>query len=205
MRDRGRGARLHARERRGPAAAASSATPSLQSVAADPSRHVVLVTATPHSGNEEAFRSLLRPAQGRFRRPPGERPGPGPNARAFAGASPATSCSAAAPTSAAISRSTPRSPSARTRRPDVLVQPRVSQALFDDLLAFAREYAIRGPAGRERRRAGPLLVGARAASLRLVEPRRRGRDIAEPGRRRRSRRRGRRRGGPPYRPRSGRR
>ena len=31
----------------------------LQSVTADPSRHVVLVTATPHSGNEEAFRSLL--------------------------------------------------------------------------------------------------------------------------------------------------
>ena len=31
----------------------------LQRVTADPSRHVVLVTATPHSGNEEAFRSLL--------------------------------------------------------------------------------------------------------------------------------------------------
>jgi len=31
----------------------------LRRVAADKSRHVVLVTATPHSGNEEAFRSLL--------------------------------------------------------------------------------------------------------------------------------------------------
>ena len=31
----------------------------LRRVAADPSRHLVLVTATPHSGNEEAFRSLL--------------------------------------------------------------------------------------------------------------------------------------------------
>ena len=31
----------------------------LRRVTADPSRHVVLVTATPHSGNEEAFRSLL--------------------------------------------------------------------------------------------------------------------------------------------------
>src|SRR5262249_289727 len=30
-----------------------------QRIAADQSRHVVLVTATPHSGNEEAFRSLL--------------------------------------------------------------------------------------------------------------------------------------------------
>ena len=31
----------------------------LRRVTADPTRHVVLVTATPHSGNEEAFRSLL--------------------------------------------------------------------------------------------------------------------------------------------------
>jgi len=31
----------------------------LRQVAADPTRHLILVTATPHSGNEEAFRSLL--------------------------------------------------------------------------------------------------------------------------------------------------
>ncbi len=31
----------------------------LRRLAADPERHLVLVTATPHSGNEEAFRSLL--------------------------------------------------------------------------------------------------------------------------------------------------
>jgi SNF2 family DNA or RNA helicase len=31
----------------------------LRSVSESPSRHLVLVTATPHSGNEEAFRSLL--------------------------------------------------------------------------------------------------------------------------------------------------
>ena len=31
----------------------------LRRVTADPSRHVLLVTATPHSGNEDAFRSLL--------------------------------------------------------------------------------------------------------------------------------------------------
>jgi superfamily II DNA or RNA helicase len=31
----------------------------LKRIAMDPSRHIVLVTATPHSGNEEAFRSLL--------------------------------------------------------------------------------------------------------------------------------------------------
>jgi superfamily II DNA or RNA helicase len=31
----------------------------VQRISQDPTRHVVLVTATPHSGNEEAFRSLL--------------------------------------------------------------------------------------------------------------------------------------------------
>jgi superfamily II DNA or RNA helicase len=31
----------------------------VKQIAADPKRHLVLVTATPHSGNEEAFRSLL--------------------------------------------------------------------------------------------------------------------------------------------------
>lgn len=31
----------------------------LKRLAADPDRHLVLVTATPHSGKEEAFRSLL--------------------------------------------------------------------------------------------------------------------------------------------------
>ncbi|RFC50804.1 MAG: Superfamily II DNA and RNA helicase/Superfamily II DNA or RNA helicase, SNF2 family [Verrucomicrobia bacterium] len=31
----------------------------LHKIAADPSRHILLITATPHSGNEDAFRSLL--------------------------------------------------------------------------------------------------------------------------------------------------
>ncbi len=41
----------------------------VKGLAADPARHLVLVTATPHSGNEEAFRSLLGlldPAFGRL-------------------------------------------------------------------------------------------------------------------------------------------
>ena len=39
--------------------AGSSASSLLRRIAADKTRHLVLVTATPHSGNEDAFRSLL--------------------------------------------------------------------------------------------------------------------------------------------------
>lgn len=38
----------------------------LQRIAADTARHLVLVTATPHSGNEDAFRSLLSLLDGEF-------------------------------------------------------------------------------------------------------------------------------------------
>lgn len=38
----------------------------LRRIAEDPSRHLLLVTATPHSGNEEAFRSLLSILDGEF-------------------------------------------------------------------------------------------------------------------------------------------
>jgi superfamily II DNA or RNA helicase len=44
----------------------------LRRVAADPDRHVVLVTATPHSGNEDAFRSLLGLLDERFRALPAD-------------------------------------------------------------------------------------------------------------------------------------
>ena len=39
--------------------AASSATSCWSKLAADDRRHLILVTATPHSGKEDAFRSLL--------------------------------------------------------------------------------------------------------------------------------------------------
>ena len=41
----------------------------LRRVAEDKARHLVLVTATPHSGNEDAFRSLLEPARRGIRQP----------------------------------------------------------------------------------------------------------------------------------------
>ena len=76
----------------------------LRDLAADPSRHLVLATATPHSGDEEAFANLsacCNPDLGHRR--PRHRP-------AAARCSPGTSSSAAAPTSATTSTRTPRSP-----------------------------------------------------------------------------------------------
>ncbi len=44
----------------------------LQGLASDPTRHLLLVTATPHSGNEGAFRSLIGLLEARFRDLPDE-------------------------------------------------------------------------------------------------------------------------------------
>lgn len=45
-------------------------------LAADPSRHMIFVTATPHSGNEEAFRSLLTLLSDEFEKLPEDISGP---------------------------------------------------------------------------------------------------------------------------------
>ena len=55
--DRRRGP--HLRRRRDGTGAGTSGTSSSRGSAARPDRHLILVTATPHSGKEEAFRSLL--------------------------------------------------------------------------------------------------------------------------------------------------
>lgn len=49
----------------------------VKGLAADPARHLILVTATPHSGNEEAFRSLLGLLNPAFRNLPDDLSGPG--------------------------------------------------------------------------------------------------------------------------------
>ena len=48
----------------------------LQGLAKDPDRHLILVTATPHSGKEEAFRSLLTLLDSSFANLPAELGGP---------------------------------------------------------------------------------------------------------------------------------
>ena len=173
----------------------------LRRVTADPDRHVLLVTATPHSGNEAAFRSLLHLLREDFADLPEdldrvEREG--------------------------VRRRLARHLIQRRRadirhyldtdtafpaRKDKEARYRFSPAyrkLFDDIFSFAREYAT-DTDGTQRWTTRTLLVRARTAALCFVEPGRRRRNPAQPGRRRRSRRRRRRRGGPPYRSRSGRR
>lgn len=65
----------------------------VRGLAKDASRHLILVTATPHSGKEEGFRNLLALLS------PVLSPSTSNQSRVASG-SPATSCSAAAPTSA---------------------------------------------------------------------------------------------------------
>ena len=103
LRDRRRGPHLRGRRHRRPAAG-SCATSCVRDLATTPTRHLILVTATPHSGKDEAFRNLLGllDARSGYRRP-GIGRGP-------ASGWPRISCSAAAPTSARTSTTTPRSP-----------------------------------------------------------------------------------------------
>ncbi len=121
----------------------------LRKIAADESRHLVLVTATPHSGNEDAFRSLLSLLDGDFANLPSdldraERLG--------------------------IRRKLARHLVQR-RRADIrhyldtdtafperkdkeatYAFSKEYRALFDDILAFAREYVSAADEGQRRRR-----------------------------------------------------
>lgn len=122
----------------------------LRKIAADKSRHLVLVTATPHSGNEEAFRSLLSLLDEEFVNLPNdldraEREG--------------------------IRRKLARHLVQRRRadirhyldtdtsfpqRKDKAPEPTYTfskeyRALFDDILAFARDYVSGEDGGRKRR------------------------------------------------------
>jgi len=79
----------------------------LRRVAADKSRHLLLVTATPHSGNEDAFRSLLSLLDEQFADLP--RTWAGRSEKAFAAGWPGISSSAGARISATTWIPTPPS------------------------------------------------------------------------------------------------
>ena len=121
----------------------------LRRVTADPARHVLLVTATPHSGNEDAFRSLLSLLDEEFADLPADLDRAG---------------------RASVRRRLARHLVQRRRgdirhylQTDTAFPERKDKeanygfspayrALFDDILAFAREYVTHGDGERRRRR-----------------------------------------------------
>jgi superfamily II DNA or RNA helicase len=121
----------------------------LQKIAGDASRHLVLVTATPHSGNEEAFRSLLSLLD-----------------RDFADLPPDLDHAERAGIRRKLARHLVQRRRADIRhyletdtafpeRRDKEATYAFSEefrALFDDILAFAREYVSAGDDGQRRRR-----------------------------------------------------
>ena len=126
-----------AHRREGPGPAAISGTSSSRGSPADPDRHLILVTATPHSGKEEAFRSLLALLKPEFADLPDDLTGTGPRAGPPQ-ARRNTSSSAAAATSAITSTPTRRSPIERRSEATYKLSPEYKR-LFDRVLAFARE------------------------------------------------------------------
>ena len=139
-RDRRRGAHLRRRQR-GDRGGRHQRYQLVCKLTADESRHVILVTATPHSGKEDAFRGLVGFLDPSFRDLP-EDLSTDERSRASGGGSPASSCSAAAATSSTTSGDTPFPRRERLgRRAHLRPLPRV-QALFTKVLAYARETII---------------------------------------------------------------
>ena len=173
----------------------------LRRIAADKSKHLLLVTATPHSGNEEAFRSLLSLLDDEFANLPSdldraEREGTRRKlARHLVQRR-------RADIRKYLDADTPF-PERRDKEATYTFS-REYRELFDDILTFAREYVAEEEGGRATS-PRPLLVRAGAVALCVVEPGRCRGDASQsrccrPGRRRR-----RRRSRSAHRPRSGRR
>jgi len=121
----------------------------LQKIAGDASRHLVLVTATPHSGNEEAFRSLLSLLDRDFADLP-----PDLDQAERAGIRRKLARHLVQRRRADI-RHYLETDTAFPERRDKEATYAFSEefrALFDDILAFAREYVSAGDDGQRRRR-----------------------------------------------------
>ena len=121
----------------------------LRRLTADPERHLVLVTATPHSGNEEAFRSLLGLLEDDFANLPAdidraEREGVRRRLARHLVQRRRGDIRRYLATDTAF-------PERKDKEATYTFSP-VYRALFDDLLAFAREYVSEDGATRRRQR-----------------------------------------------------
>lgn len=108
----------------------------LEELAADPTRHLVLVTATPHSGKEDAFRSLLRLLNPDFAHLPLDLSG-AQNERARAALARHLVQRGRKDISDYLQEGTPF-PVRRDAELPYTLHPEYA-ALFDDVLAYARE------------------------------------------------------------------
>ena len=142
----------------------------LKRISGNGNRHLLLVTATPHSGNEDAFRSLL-----------------GLLDPAFA-ASPAPDLEgmrrkACRPPRPAAPRGHPPLSGGRYGVSETQRQGSDIQARRGIQATLRRHPVLRARlrvGGRASPKARPVLVGAGAAALRFVQPGRRGRHVAKP-------------------------
>ncbi len=149
----------------------------VRDLAADPTRHLILVTATPHTGKDEAFRNLL----GLLRPEPGHRR-PGADSRPGA-LWPGTSCSAAARDIRQLPRRghpVPHGP-ARPRTCPTRLDPGVPRRCSTTSSPTPAE-TVRDTTDGELHAAGPLVVRAGPAARAGLLPAGRGADPAHPGR-----------------------
>ena len=121
----------------------------LRRLAGDPDRHLVLVTATPHSGNEQAFRSLLSLLDDDFAHLPADLDQAGRE-----GVRRRLACHLVQRRRRDIRRylETDTAFPARKDKETTYTFSPVCRRLFDDILAFAREYVTGDDGGRRRQR-----------------------------------------------------
>ena len=122
----------------------------LRKIACRPARHLVLVTATPHSGNEDAFRSLLSLLDEEFFDLPadldrGEREGIRRKLARHLVQRRRADIRHYLETDTVVSR-------AGKDKEQTYTFSKEYRALFDDILAFAREFVSEGGADKRRRR-----------------------------------------------------
>ena len=128
---------MPARTRRRDGAAGTSATSSCEELADDLTRNLIFVTATPHSGNDEAFRELVGFLDRSFRSFPEDLSTT--ERRTERQRSPASSSSGGAATSSAYLGSETPFPDRRAAIEETYKLTPAYRQLFERVLAYARE------------------------------------------------------------------